>query len=201
MTVRGETGLCEIVGDPRGGLLFDVTATAFPSERVWHVDPASGRVRFVAYGFQPAPSPGGGRLVVVRHRADYPTLLAGKPGAPESFAPIAPVPRDPSKVGYAYPAFDPDGRRLAAVRTTVERGTLRSELLVGRPGGRLAAVWRVPSPRRLGRVAWLGDGRALLALVYETRRASIGALYRVPLGKGRPRLVLRDVSAFALRWA
>jgi hypothetical protein len=200
-TVRGETGLCEIVAGPRGGLLFDVTANAFPSERVWHVDPATARVRFVAYGFQPAPSPAGERLVVVRHRADYPTLLAGRPGAPGTFRPIAPVPRDPSKVGYGYPAFDASGQRIVAVRTTVEGGTVGSALLVGRPGGRLAPVWRVASPRRLGPVAWLGDGRSLLALVYETRRASIGALYRVPLGGGRPRPVVRDVTAFALRWS
>jgi hypothetical protein len=37
-------------------------------------------------------------------------------------------------------------------------------------------------------------------LGYETRTTSIGGLYRVPLGGGRARLVMREVSAFAVRW-
>ena len=199
--VRGEVGLCDVTLDPRGGMLFDVTSSAFPSDRIWHVDPRTRRIKQIAFGYHPTIAPNGRRMVVVAPRAHYPTLLLGRPNQqPSSFKPIVPTPRSNGTVGYALPAFSPDGTQIAAIRTSARRQKPAiDDLIVGRPGSRLSSIFRVADGRRLGQVSWLSDGRTVLVNVFDRRRASIGDVYRVPLRGGKPRRILQDVTAFAVR--
>lgn len=203
--VRGEIGLCDITFDPRGGLLFDVSSKAAPfgRNRVWHLDPRSGRIKPIAFGIHPAFAPDGKRLVVALPRVDHWTLLLGRPEQPSSFKPTVPPETSNASVAYMHPAFSRDGTQIAVIRESASgvdrsRRPVVGDLLIGRPGGPFRSIFRVSDGRRLGQVAWLSDGRTLLVNVFDRRRSSIGDVQRLPVRGGKPQRILQDVTAFAV---
>ena len=79
--------------------------------------------------------------------------------------------------GYADPAFSPDGRTLAFVRSSA--GDVANIYLQPVAGGQ---------PRRLtsegsSGLAWTGDGRAI---IYSTSRGGLVTLWKVPISGGEP---------------
>ncbi len=185
------TGLCWIYGDPRGGLFFEGSNFTLGSATVFHLDPGGNRLSKVIYGYAPTVASNGRRMVVVQHRyfsethpgetGSYETLALGTPGKPKSFRRIVLMPQVNGPNGgatYAAPSFAPDGSRIAAARG--HWGSARrwiSEIVVGRPGNKLRAVWRAGARQTIVETAWASDGRILALLFdYDAERSRLVAV-------------------------
>lgn len=199
---RGE-GLCDISSHPNGGLLFEADNFTLGSVSTWLLDPRSKLVRGVGFGYQPAISGTGRRIVtVVRYYArfggGYMSLVMYEPGRPQSYRHIVPLPTKSSAPEYGYPSLSRDSRRLAASRSSCGAVTCVEELVAGQLGGRLRATGF--SVKTIRGTAWAGDGKSIFVGAARAQGAQFD-LYQVPLNGNPPRLVVRGIGAWTMRGA
>jgi Tol biopolymer transport system component len=178
---------------PGGGVYFVATVTGGEAPR---------RVSGADVAYDPAISPDGSRIAYVRAIGDYES--AG-PEATEIWtmgidgADPRPVATDALRHGH--PAWSPDGRRLAFVRTVAEGPGTRTEELVttDADGGDLRVVAQVEGVGRtqLGAVDWSPDGARLVHLAHRTAfdNGPLPTEVRVVPAAGGPVEVLAEVPA------
>lgn len=156
--------LLDFETSPGGGVYFVATVIDGGAPR---------RVSGADVAHDPSISPDGSRIAYVRAIGDYES--AG-PEATEIWTMgidgADPRPVATGALRHGHPAWSPDGRRLAFVRTLAEgAGTRTEELVTTDPaGGDLRVVSQVEGTGRtqLGAVEWSPDGTRLVHLAHRT---------------------------------
>ena len=199
---RGE-GLCDISSHPYGGVLFEADNFTLGSVATWLLDPRTQLVRGVGFGYQPAISRTGRRIVtVVRYYAPfgggYMSLVMYEPGHPQAYRHVVPLPTRSYAPEYGSPSLSRDSRRLAASRSSCGAITCVEELVVGPLGGRLRTTGF--SVKTIRGTAWATDGKSLFVGAARTEGERFD-LYQVPLNGDQPQIVLRGIGAWTIRGA
>lgn len=184
---RAHVDLCGITGDPRGGFAFGVGGEAW--RVVWGDSlPPAKSLRLYARGREPAFHPTKRTMAVVRGAG---TIAVGTPGDLASFHVVA---RASGSRTYSSPSLA-GGGRIAAVASP--RGSGSDELVVGRLGATLQTVLATPAGRGILDIAWLGNRKTILLLVFNTATGK-SDLWAFSVDSREAVTLAANVTAFAV---
>jgi hypothetical protein len=184
------TANCELHEDPSGGVLISAGFETLGSETSWSLNIVSGRAVSLGYGY--AATTDGHDIALVQHTYFPPPelgsaelLAAGAFGRPETLHRIVPM---SERYGYATPALSISGDRFAAFRD--------SSLIMGRLGGRLRALRRLPQAGVPYDLQWSDSGSDLFALTGPEGGPS-GTLSLIDPSDGHEQPLASGVTSFA----
>ena len=199
--VVGKAGLGGLSWSPDGQRL--VYRDAEGSIRTVGVDGTGGRLLYRSdLAHDPAWSPDGRRIVFVEDSFNLDSNgrlleIDASGGKPQTLVEF----KGDDVYSESAPAFSPDGKRIAIVRSASEGGGRPSalELVRSDGGGRegLTTLQLSSHDAELARPAWSRDGETLTFV--DVRNGKYG-LWSIPSDGGEPRLVLERVKDATATW-
>ncbi len=183
-------------------ILYVLKRSSRPEGALYRIATLGGRSEHLLNGIDSPSSfsPDGKRIAYVR--ADFPgsgesaLMIAASDGSnahpiatrryPEQFAPI----------WFAGPSWSPDGRVIAAAVHRAEDPIISKVIGIDPESGRETVIADV-GWQHVGRVAWLPNGRGLIAIAgADPYTAGLAQIWFVPFPDGSPRQVTHDLVAY-----